>query len=1078
MKKLMFLLALILFAGMQIVRAQSTITGTVKDKDGALPGVTVTVKGVTGVGTITDFDGKYTLTGVPASATTLVFTFVGMKPQELAINGQKEINTLMEQTDVAISDVVVTAFGIKRSPKEMGVSVSSVNSDDITKGGGTNVLDGMNGKVAGLQINTINNGVNPDTKITLRGNRHLLASNEALVVLDGVPVTADYLGSINPDDIENVSILKGAGASALYGNDASNGVMIITTKRGSNKQKPTIKFSNTTTFEQVSYMPTMQTRFGAGDGENVLTYNPNYTFWIGSDRTQRPHTTFENQTFGPEYNGQMVPLGGMLADGSYQMIPYTAVPNQKLNFFTTGVTTQNDLSYSAGDETSNISVSAQNVARSGIIPGDKYNRSTVRAAGAKIYGIFTAEFTVGYTKTMTNAAGGDYGQGRPVYWNVLNTPPEVPLSQFQNLKAPFAANDGYFNGYYPNPYWQIANSRDYTNRNDLLGNLNLSLKPFKWLEVSDRIGLVYNSVNYNSYTAEADFSPYSNSDPWGASGNALVAKYAGSSSYYMTNTIDLSNDFLVRINKDFGDFSARVNLGTHTFVDQYNYLENDASGLVIPDFYNISNLSGQPVYTQNTNKRASVGVFGDVTLDYKKYAFLHFSGRNDWDSRLAEANRSFFYPAVDLSLILSDMIPAIKDGPYLSYLKVRGSLSKVGQVSLPSNYSTLPAYFSPTNPFSGTPEFPYGSNAGYVLSHQLSNAGLKPEITVEQEGGIEFGFLKDRIHLEADVYTQKTTDQTIPASISAATGFTSAIVNAGEIDNSGFEAAIKIIPVLNIGGVKWDFILNYTYNTSKVVALFPGVNQLYIPTAQAGQAASSGVSYAVVGQQFPAVLVSDVARDPQGHIIVDPVTGYPTKAAALAQDGHGNPNNIVGIQNTVSYKGFSFSFSFEYRSGNNIYNDIGSSLAFTGLSAQSAVNGRQPFVIPNSVLAVKGANGTTTYVPNTNVVVQNAGLDFWVNSPAGTNDQEMFVTSAAFWELREVTLSYDIPVNKFYGGKILKAAKVSLMGRNLLLWRPVTNQFADPEFNNSGASSNAVGFTNAYQPPPTRIFGFSVNLTF
>jgi TonB-linked SusC/RagA family outer membrane protein len=1057
MRKLSFLLVMLLLSATQLL-AQRTITGKVTSADdgSGIPGVTVLVKG-TSTGVLTDLDGKFSLS-VPKTATDLQFTFVGMKPKEVALTAENNYDVVMETSAQQIEGVVVTAFGITRQSREIGVSTAKVADKELTRAGASNVMNGMTAKVSGLQINTINNGVNPETKITLRGNRHFLASNQALVVLDGVPVSATFLNSINPNDIESVSVLKGASASALYGNDASNGVMIVSTKKGG-KQKPTIKVSNTTTFEKISYMPNLQNRFGSGSGETPGNADNNYTFWIGPDRNTDAYTSYENQQFGPEYNPEvMVILGGKLEDGSYQMVPYTPIKNQKKNFFETGVTMQNDVSYSGGDENSSFYLSAQDVKTSGTMMDDKNRRTSVRMSGMKRYGTFGADFSMGITKTKSNTSGGDMNQGRGVYWNVLNTPQHVPITSYKDLTGnPFATLDGYYNAYYPNPYWQIAHSRLLTDRTDFLGSMNLSWKPAEWLELSNRTGLVYYTRNYNDYVDEAVYSPYSASDPWSQGHMGQQTPYSGQSSYDMRNQLTLTDDFLAKFSKDFGDFTTKLILGGSVYSTGYNAMNSAASALVIPDLYNISNRVGEPVATQSTLERRSLGAFGDITLGYKNYIFLHASGRNDWDSRLVKENRSFFYPGADLSIVLTDMFPTLKDGAVLSFLKIRGGLSKTGLISLDNWYATVPSYVAAGG-------FPYGNTAGYRLNTTLSNPTLRPEITKELEGGIEFGFLKDRMHLEATVYKTNTIDQTIPAAISSATGFRSAFINAGELEGKGIEVDLRMTPFLNLGPVKWDLSFNYSYSTSNVISIFPGLNELPI----------ANTSYAIIGQQFPAIKVSDVIRDPEGRIVVDAVTGLPKTAPALVQMGHANPNHILGIINGFSWKGLNLGIVAEYRTGNNIVNRVANALDFTGVSEHSALNGRQPFVIPNSVIETSPG----VFTPNTDALVTDAGRSFWVNSNYHTTDAGS-VTSAAFWKLREVSLSYDIPCEKVFGStKVVKAFQVGLVGRNLVMWRPKTNVWTDPEFNADGATTNAVGYTTEDQTPPTRVMGFSVKLTF
>ena len=1054
---------LCVFAGTSVLLAQTrVITGTVTsatEGEGALPGVTVQVKGTT-IGAITDLNGKYSVTA-PVSATTLVFSYVGMETQEVEIGSRSVVDVQLKSTLVGLNEVVVTAFGIKRQARELGVATAQVSEQQLTQAGISNVVNGLTGKVSGLQINTVNNGVNPDTRITLRGNRHFLASNQALIVLDGVPVSATYLNSINPNDIANVNVLKGASASALYGNEASNGVLVISTKRGTG-DKPIIRISNTTTFETISYLPKLQERFGAGSGEDTSNYPAEYTFWIGTDRHTDPYTSYENQSWGPEFNGQMVILGGVLQDGSYQMIPYSAVPNQKRKFFDTGISMQNDVSYSVGDDKNNFYLSAQDVNTTGTIPKDKNRRSGFRVAGARTTGIFRADYSMGFTQTNTDLSGDEYFQQRPVYWNVLNTPAEIDLTNYKDIvNNKFANHNGYFNGYYPNPYWAIENSRDQTRKDDLLGSATVGLNPVEWLDISYRGGLIYSTRDKSYFRNGVVFdSYYADNDPWGAGGQTTGSPYVGVANEYLNSSFILTGDLLVQANNKFGDFTSKVIIGNSIYSNKYRYVYVANNSIVIPYLYNIDNRLGEPGVDQEQRNRNSMGVFGDITLGYKNFAFLHASARNDWDSRLAKENRSFFYPGVDASLILTDAIPALKSNT-LSFMKIRGGWSQTGQIALDNWYATLPSF----NVGSG---FPYGSTTGFVLNTTLSNPLLKPEITQEMEAGFEMSFIRDRIHLEVNAYQSNTKDQTIPATISYATGYASAYINAGELQTQGIETDLRLTPLISMGDFDWNLIVTYTYNTSEVKSIGEGLPELPL-----GESATNNtVAYAVVGEQFPAIKVTDLKRDPDGHIIVDAETGMPMKDTELKLYGHGNPNHILGITSTFSWKGFVFNAVADYRGGHIIVNQVGSDLSFTGTSWFSAQNGRQNFVIPNSVIEV--ADGV--YEENTNIITKTAAQKFWYN---GDINQVLstYTSSAAAWKLREVSLSYNIPVRNILNGTI-KDAQIGIVGRNLLMLRPVTNMWTDPEFNTLGGTSNIVGYTNVYQTPPTRIYGFSVKLTF
>ena len=1073
MKKLFLLIVLFVFISGYTLLAQTiVITGTVTSSvqgEGAIPGVTITVKGTT-VGAITDLNGKFSVTA-PANATTLILSYIGMKKQEVEIGGRKVIDVIMEPDLLGLNEVVVTAFGIKRQAKELGVATEQVSDKQLTQAGVTNVVTGLTAKVSGLEINTVNNGVNPDTRITLRGNRHFLASNEALVVLDGVPVDASYLNSVNPNDIANVNVLKGASASALYGNDASNGVLVISTKRGTGG-KPVITISNTTTFESISYLPKLQTRFGSGDGEDTISGNPNYTFWIGPNRNTSAYTSFENQCFGPQFNGQQVILGGVLADGSYQTVPYSYDPNHIRKFFNTGITSQNDVSYSKGDEKNSFYLSGQDVNTTGTVPGDKNRRTSVRVAGSSTSGIFHSDYTVGYTQTNTDVSGLDPFQHDPVYWNILNTPAQIDLLNYKDIvNNPFANNNGYYNAYYMNPYWQIAHSRYKTTSNNLLGSVLLSLNPAPWIDISYRAGLTYTGDQHTYYQDPLIYNTYMSGDPWQAGAIGLGSPFAGVSNDYLETSTVLTGDLLVQLNKKIGDFSSKLILGNSMYENQYRYLYVGNSSLVIPNLYNVANRLGEigtdvnGINEQQLN-RNSMGLFGDITLGYKDFVFLHGSARNDWDSRLSKANRSFFYPGVDASLILTEAIPSLKDNSVLSFAKIRGGISKTGQISLANWYATLPS-FNPGLGNNSATAFPYGNLAGFSLSQTLSNPNLKPELTTEIEGGLELGFLKSRISLNINAYQSETRDQTIPATISYATGYNSAYINAGQLQTQGLEMDLKLTPLISAGDFNWNMTLSYSYNTSKVISIYGTLTQLPI----------ADISYAVVGQQFPALMVTDYLRDPQGHLVVDPTTGYPMRNPALVQMGHGNPNNILGMNSNFTYKGFSLNIVTDYRNGYNIDNYVGESLNFTGESWFSAQNGRQDFIIPNSVIQTgTDASGNPTYAPNTNIITKGNGWANWGETTFSTT-QSLYMTSAAFIKLREISITYDLPVKNLFGGAI-KAAQVGLVGRNLLTWVPKTNVWTDPEFNVENGTSNAVGYTNEYQTPPTRVYGFSVKLTF
>jgi hypothetical protein len=336
-----------------------------------------------------------------------------------------------------------------------------------------------------------------------------------------------------------------------------------------------------------------------------------------------------------------------------------------------------------------------------------------------------------FSQTNTDVSGGEPFQQRPVYWNVLNTPAEVDLTNYQDIvNNKFANHNGYFNAYYPNPYWQLNNSRQQTKAENVLGSAMISITPAKWIDISYRAGLTYNSRDFNTYRNGVEYNSYMVSDPWGAQHNATGSPFAGVSTGDIRNTIILNGDLLVQMNHKIGDFTGKLILGNSVYSNKYRQVGLANNSLVIPELYNISNRLGEAGVSQETLNRNYIGLFADVTIGYKNYAFLHASARNDWDSRLAEENRSFFYPGVDASVILSDAIPSLKDNDVLSFLKIRGGWSKTGQISLDNWYATLPSFDPGTGnntstkyPY-GNPGFPYGSLGGFQLSRTLSNPSL------------------------------------------------------------------------------------------------------------------------------------------------------------------------------------------------------------------------------------------------------------------------------------------------------------------------------------------------------------------
>lgn len=1063
---LLCLFAIPLFAQDRVITGKIT-----SSEDGSLlPGVNISVKGTTR-GTTTDANGAYSLS-VPADAKALVYSFIGFTRQEIVIGSQSVVNLRLLPDASQLDEVVVTALGVARQEKELGYGTARLDNKDVTQARALNAASALSGKVSGLQISTTNNGVNPNVRVVLRGNRSLLGNNQALIVIDGSTVSNDALNYLNPNDIDNVTVLKGANAAALYGSDASNGALIITTKKGS-AGAPKITVSNTTQAESISFMPSFQQRFGSGTESFSRVYIP-----------------FENQSYGPEFDGSQQEIGLPLEDGTTQMTTYDYKKNAKRGSYDTGLTIQNNVSLSAGTEKSQVYISVQNNTTKGILPGDTYKNNNVRLNASQQYGKIQAGFNVAYAQTVLDrTSSGNF------YNEVLNTPGQIPLDTYRNWNAlkkadgslNYANPNNYYNAYFYNPFFTKDVNRYGLTNGNLTGNVQVQYTVTPWLSVLGRVGLNRNDLNGKAFQEKFAYGSYAKSvGDFSEAQNDLGGNVSDISGFENR----LNTDLFATVKKNFGAFSTNLIVGINNKENSARFASTTANALIVPGLYNVSNRSGEAVVSEVGFKSRLTGVFGDLTLGYNDYLFVHVSGRNDQTSLLSKANRSFFYPGADISFVASDAIPALKNNGTLSYLKFRASATKVGQVNV--NPYALQTIFSTGIGALGA-NFPFGSLAGYSTGNTFANPDLRPEFTTSYEVGADLGFLNGRVNLELAYYTQKTNNQTLQISTSQATGFGFAFVNAGTVQNTGFEVDLKTTPVRTASGLRWDLNMNYSQVDNKVLDLYGGSKELNLSNYYGLTSdASLGQVFATVGQQYPSLKVvamkrvpnADGTYNPNGAVVVNSETGLPsTSPQGLKTVGQTNPKYRLGLNTTIKYRGLSLSGTAEYRGGYFIYHGLGSTAWFTGVAEATAVYGRERFVFPNSVLETVGADGKSVYTPNTSVTVKDGGLGSWDSNLRKYG--EMFTTSGAFWKLRELALTYEFPKSLLGNTKFLKGASIGFVGRNLLTFLPKENKYTDPEFSNAapgvGANQNqnignAAGLNATALTPPTRTYGFQINL--
>jgi len=1041
MKKILLLgLSLFLVGAMAFAQGRQ-VSGIVTSAEDGLPvpGATVLVKGTT-VGTATDIDGKYELT-IPANGETLVFSFIGTATQEIKIGQQSVIDVILQPDVQSLNEVVITgAAGIESRRVEMGYNATSIETRDVSQGRALNVAAGLTGKVAGMQINTTGSGVNPNVRVTLRGSRSMTGNNEALIVVDNVIVPNEILGNLNPQDIQEMTVLNGSNAAALYGSAASNGALIIVTKRGKAGQTR-VSVGHTVNMEQVSFYPEIQKEFGSG-------YASGY-----------PHqyVPYENQQYGPRFDGSMVEIGKPLEDGSIQTVPYSYT-GAKEDFWKTGVTNQTDVAITGGGENSSNFFSAQWLTNDGTTPGDQYNRASIRFNSTRKFGEkLSLNLSSNYVQSRSDITTETDG----MFDNILQTPGHIPLTRYKDWRNdPFANPNGYYNEYYDNPYFAIDNNREESGNDYIVGNIELKYKPAQWMDVVYRVGVSNNYLAGKNYTGKFTFTDYTKEI------SAAKTDIAGGVTDYSGFNNQINSDLLISFKKAVGsDLFFDLLLGNSLRQNRYKYMETEANGLVIPGLYNISNRVGEATVEENNYQSSQVGVFAQLKTAYKDFLFLELTGRNDWVSILAKDNRSFFYPAANVSFVASEAIDAIRESSTFDLLKIRGGISQVGQVNL-GNRDDYGAYKLQST-FSPSRGFPYGGLSGYTLDNRLVSTGLNPEITTAYEFGVDFSLWESRISGAFTFYNSRTVDQTVPTGVAPSTGFTSYLQNTGEVANQGVETNLNAT-LFSRNNMQINVGANYTFNDNWVVSISDDLPQLGLSTGGDAQV------YAVVGQPFPLLQGTVYNRDDQGRIIVDPYSGYPSVQEGQAILGNTVPKHRLGINLEVLYKGFRLYALGEYRGGYKIYYDGGDAFDFSGSGITTAYFNRERFVIPNS--SYEDPENPGTYIENTNVTVTDGGAGFWTDGSFRRNVAENYLISGDYWKLREVAISYDLPASFMDKFDFIQGATITAQGRNLLIFTPKSNIYTDPDFNfNDG---NAVGIVTLANTPPTRFYGASISVTF
>lgn len=1044
----------------QISFAQDrVVSGVVSDNSGLpLPGVNVLVKG-TKLGTQTDFDGKFSITASPSQ--TLIFNFVGMKTQEI-VASSTTINVKMKDDAVELEGVVVTALGIKRQKKALGSATASVSGKELTEVNNTNIFESLSGKVAGVDI-TAPAQVGASSKVVIRGY-NTFGNASPLYIVDGTPITngtssgtgntrsydaGTGIGDIDPNNIENMTILKGAAASALYGSRASNGVIVITTKTGKNKSKITVETSHSADFSVVNRVPHFQNMFG--QGWNQLSQSN----WAGLQGDLGNTVSNENGSWGPAFNGEVRPWGAII-NNSQQIKPYVGLEDNARDFYEQGSTFTNTARVSGGGEASNFSLSFADVNSDGVIPtkADSYKRRTFGFNGGFTGDKLSFRASANYVKkeqyAVNTGQGQDSGEGNTFIQEILQVPRDisvVDLADYTN--NPFNSNNYYFTPYATNPYWTINENSTFIDGNRFYGNMNFTYAFNKSLSLSYQTGGDYKIEKIKSYGAKVVYD--ADTPQFDGQVNPILGGVTESSNEF----VEFDQNLILYYNTKLTDnINMNAFLGAGTNERKTSQLIASITNLSIPFYYELNNSVDKPIVGQNDSMRKSYSMYASAELSYKDKLFLTLTGRNDWTSTLPKGNNSYFYPSASLAGIV------VENNDY--FLKLRGSVARLGNDTAPYQTSSALTQGAAFLGF-GNIFLPIGGVNGYEYLNNLGNPDLKPEFTTEFEVGFETNLFKKRVNLDVSFYKKDTDGLIVNLPIAPSSGFATQTLNAVDLTNKGVELVLNLIPI-KTENFQWDFTTTFAKNKSKVTDVIGDTQKVLL-------AQNYGVSFnAVVGQPLGVFSTFVPTTNDLGQFIVDG-DGYYVATSDEQIVGTSERDFVMGFKNTFKYKNLALSFGIDWKQGGDMYSYTKRLSYFTGNGIETIYNDRNPFIIPNSVVD----NGDGTYSENTTPVSYEHITDFY-NTQNNPGSERAHVIDKTFVRLRDVSLTYNIPA-KLFKNTGIAAASFSIYGKNLALWTPGENSYVDPELSTFGTgllSEQGEFGTN----PSQSSYGATLKLTF
>jgi TonB-linked SusC/RagA family outer membrane protein len=1021
-KNLQVLTTFLLLACCGFATAQ-TVTGKVTSADGsALPGVSVVLKG-TAIGTSTDGDGNFALNSSEIPGGTLVFSFIGYTTQEVPVENQSVINVTLQEDVTTLSEVVVTALNIEKEKKALSSSVSVVNGGELTQARSNNLVNGLVGRVAGLNVTSTATGAAGSSRVVIRGNTSISDNNQPLYIVDGVPIdnqvrqsagewggrdAGDGIQMLNPDEIESITVLKGGNAAALYGFRASNGVVIITTKQGAKRDGLGIELNSNFVFEKPLQLANWQNKYGHGSQGNAPA-------------TPEAAAGLNLNSWGSRLDGHPVPQ----FDGVSR--PYVAYEDNLENFYNTGTNFSNSLSVNGGTEKVTYNFSMSDLDNKSIVPNSKLRRNSFSLnTTIKPIEKLTVNLSVRYLRErVTNRPRLSDSPGNANFtMNLLpisidvRTLKESMTDEFGNERA-FNANT-----FVTNPYWATEKFNQHDERDRVIGAITAKYDLTKWLYVRGKIGTdQYVRTNF-------EITPYG-------------TRYAQSGEINDQSTSkfrEFNGEWLVGANKAFGDINVDAFVGGNLMIQKDETMKWWGNNFFGPGYYHITNLENKNNDFAVLEKRVT-SLFGSAEFSFKRFIYLTATARNDWFSTLSPDNWSILYPSVGASFILSD---AVELPTVFSFAKIFASYAKVGGDRQPYGL-TLPYLY----------RLPHGSSPIADIDNDpntIPNASLKPYETTTMEAGIETRLLDNKIGLEFSVYRKTTVNDIISSQISNSTGYNSVLLNVGEVTNDGVELMINATPV-RTQNFSWDLSFNLAHNASEVVKISEQLKTFRVATAAGSRRAF--IDH-LVGKPFGQVMGYAPLRDETtGEYILN--NGVLQSEPALTAYGTGVPPLTTGLMNEFRYKGFGLSVLIDGKFGAVMYSGTNDFAKYRG-AHEATLRGREEGIIEKGINEDGTANTTS------------------VSSQTYFQSAHLFITGreiydADFIKLRQIILSYDLP-QQIVAKTPFKGISVSVVGRNLgILMKHVPN--VDPESSYNNGNGQGLEFFGA---PTVRSYGFNLNI--